>query len=347
MTDSLPTTSDTNTGSISGAATDHPFGINPELEDRIAASIASSAVTRRRRHDGWTGERQRVFLEAIAAGDPIEWACRRVNMSVASAYAFRSSENGVAFRLAWEAAQDMVRHSMGDFLWRRVMEGVEIETQGMDGKLTIRRQFDNHLGMRLLNRQDRLAELARKRGDDPLQQRLALVERHWDAFLSVLEAAQADDRAGNAAAVDSFVSEHATPAETEADAPADLPQLPQLCAADPLNPALADRLDALGEMVEQRFSVSDDGALSTTAAPPADFAGEEVGVWPEPGYARSCTLAETAIYDQWVEAYDAHIAACNGAERATSVARDQAWLSELTAVANALSVAVSAEQPAV
>ena len=43
----------------------------------------------RPRHDGWTAEKQILFIEALAASKCVDEACRRVGMSDTSAHALR------------------------------------------------------------------------------------------------------------------------------------------------------------------------------------------------------------------------------------------------------------------
>ncbi len=77
-----------------------------------------AVITASRRGDGWTGERQRAFCEALAQGDSVAAACRSLGLSVASAYAFRSSARGAAFAIGWSAAQLLQRHRLADELAR-------------------------------------------------------------------------------------------------------------------------------------------------------------------------------------------------------------------------------------
>lgn len=51
------------------------------------------------RRDGWTAQRQRAFLEALAEGHSVEDACRIVGMTHQSAYALRRRAAGAAFAL--------------------------------------------------------------------------------------------------------------------------------------------------------------------------------------------------------------------------------------------------------
>ncbi|MEL7320310.1 MAG: hypothetical protein AAFN04_16930, partial [Pseudomonadota bacterium] len=50
------------------------------------------------RHDGWTEERQRAFIEALADTGSVHAACRAVDMSQGGAYYLRRQPGAESFR---------------------------------------------------------------------------------------------------------------------------------------------------------------------------------------------------------------------------------------------------------
>ena len=56
------------------------------------------------RHDGWTPERQRALIAALADTGSVTQACRIVNMHPDHAYGLRRHAEGASFRAAWDAA---------------------------------------------------------------------------------------------------------------------------------------------------------------------------------------------------------------------------------------------------
>jgi hypothetical protein len=56
------------------------------------------------RHDGWTPQRQRRFIEALAATKSISKACAAVGMSRMSAYKLRDHPDASELRAAWSSA---------------------------------------------------------------------------------------------------------------------------------------------------------------------------------------------------------------------------------------------------
>ena len=68
-----------------------------------------SAPSPRPRHDGWTAERRRRFLEALAAGWDVGRACAFAGLSREAAYKLRRRET--AFAQQWDAALQAARNA--------------------------------------------------------------------------------------------------------------------------------------------------------------------------------------------------------------------------------------------
>lgn len=58
----------------------------------------------RARHDGWSAERQRAFILALAESGVVSTAAKRVGMSVTSAYNLRKRDTARSFAAAWDIA---------------------------------------------------------------------------------------------------------------------------------------------------------------------------------------------------------------------------------------------------
>ena len=116
------------------------------------------------RSDGWTAEKQKRFLEAIADGAAAKQACRTVVMSEASAYAFRRRAAGQAFALGWAAANLVARDRVAEQLFARALDGQEVTITREDGSVVVRHYHDNGLATRLLARLDRYADAAASGG---------------------------------------------------------------------------------------------------------------------------------------------------------------------------------------
>ena len=78
---------------------------------------------RRHRHDGWTPERQRAFIEALADTGSVSRAAHMVNMSPESAYQLRRQPGAEGFRRAWDAALDFGLARLKDEAFDRALNG--------------------------------------------------------------------------------------------------------------------------------------------------------------------------------------------------------------------------------
>lgn len=58
-----------------------------------------------RRYDGWTPEKQKRFLTALARGHNVTKAWAIVGMARQTAYALRDSAGGAGFALGWKVAR--------------------------------------------------------------------------------------------------------------------------------------------------------------------------------------------------------------------------------------------------
>lgn len=75
------------------------------------------------RHDGWTPERQRAFIEALADCGSVTRAARLVNMAQANCYTLRRAPGAEEFRRAWDAALDFGLARLKDVAFERAIEG--------------------------------------------------------------------------------------------------------------------------------------------------------------------------------------------------------------------------------
>jgi len=69
--------------------------------DRPALPDFTPVPRRCARHDGWTPERQKAFIEALADTGSVSRAAAMVNMSSEGAYYLRRQHGAEEFRRAW------------------------------------------------------------------------------------------------------------------------------------------------------------------------------------------------------------------------------------------------------
>lgn len=201
---------------------------------RAPASLPPRTATQR--HDGWTPERRRVFLESLAECGVVQDACRAAGMSPASAYALRQRKAGALFALGWAAALRHARERLADELLSRAMHGCT-ERIEKDGEIVAtRHRFDNRLSMAVLTRLDREAEKC----DD----HSGTVTTVAEDFEALLDCVAAGDAEGEAA----FVAAHRAP-----------PQCPPPPADGALMRSLAafDRIRGYADMRPEDIDISD------------------------------------------------------------------------------------------
>ena len=134
-----------------------------------------------RRHDGWTPERQRGFIEALADTGSVCAAAHAVNMAPEGAYQLRRHEEAHEFRQAWEAALALGVQRLEDVAMERALHGVEVPVYS-DGKLVgTRRVYNDRLTMFLLRNRagKRFAASGTRRPGCPGQPNLKKLKEQW------------------------------------------------------------------------------------------------------------------------------------------------------------------------
>lgn len=82
-------------------------------------------VRRQRRPDGWSNEKQRTFIGALADTGSVTESARIVGMSVTSCYRLRRAPDAGNFAAAWDAAIQQASKRLVDIAFDRAVNGVE------------------------------------------------------------------------------------------------------------------------------------------------------------------------------------------------------------------------------
>ncbi len=126
----------------------------PPLADAAAAppDAAPSPETRAlaQRHDGITPDRQRVFLEALAATGSVAEAARQAGASRQAFYACRNRDAGRDFGTAWDHALSLATEQLCDVAYERALYGVEEPVFYHGEQIGTRRRYNDRLLMMLL-----------------------------------------------------------------------------------------------------------------------------------------------------------------------------------------------------
>jgi hypothetical protein len=251
----------------------------PIVDPMVPAHPENSFTeTRRLRHDGWTPQKKRLFLERFAECGVIVEACEAAGMSARAAYNLRDRDP--LFAAGWEAASVKARAPLADEAYSRSRNGV-VERIYKDGVIVAERhKYDNRLTMAVLHRLDARIDRAEERGDSHLN----LVAR-WDDYLD----AMGEDRVEEGMAL---LAPSAPEPPAPSTPPADLPAIAGHRELHELHPG------GRGEMDDDRHRVWEaEGRWWTDYPPPAGFEGEGRGEYGDPDYRRTLSSAEQAVVD--------------------------------------------------
>lgn len=113
-----------------------------EMEAAGHALPQFEPVPRKYRRDGWTPERQKAFIAALADTGSVKRAARAVNMSPEGAYWLRRQPGSETFRRAWEAALDFGVQRLKDEAFDRALNG-QLSPVFVAGKLKGFRRVKN------------------------------------------------------------------------------------------------------------------------------------------------------------------------------------------------------------
>lgn len=102
------------------------------------------------RHDGWTPERQRGFIEGLADCGSVTAAARAVGMTPDSAYVLRRHPEAGEFRQAWDAALGCGVQRLEDVAMERAFHGIEVPVYHFGQVVGTRRVYNDALLMFLL-----------------------------------------------------------------------------------------------------------------------------------------------------------------------------------------------------
>lgn len=102
------------------------------------------------RHDGWTPQRQRAFIEALADTGSVSAACKAVDMSQPGAYYLRRQPGAESFRNAWAAALDLGVQRIEDVAMERALNGVEEPFYAYGELIGTRTRYNDRLLMFML-----------------------------------------------------------------------------------------------------------------------------------------------------------------------------------------------------
>ncbi len=144
-----------------------------------------------KRHDGWTVQRQRAFIEALADTGSVAAACKAVNMSTVGAYYLRRQPGAEGFREAWRTALDLGIERIEDVAMDRALNGVEEPLYSYGALIGTRIRYNDRLLMFLLRSRapERFAEGRAKRLNAVDAMEIERFKKEWRAQWEAEQAA--------------------------------------------------------------------------------------------------------------------------------------------------------------
>ena len=108
-------------------------------------------VPTRARHDGWSPERQHLFVQALARLGAVEASARVVGMSPRSAYSLRKrAGEDSEFARAWDAALSRSYHDAVDALLPVALHGERIPVFYSGRQVAEYRRYDTRAALTIL-----------------------------------------------------------------------------------------------------------------------------------------------------------------------------------------------------
>lgn len=104
----------------------------------------------RLRHDGWTPDKQRLFVETLADTGCVSHAAKAVGKSRQSAYTLRRTAPNSMFAFAWDAAIKLAHARLVDIAMERAIAGEAVPIFHRGEQVGERRTHDNRLLMFLI-----------------------------------------------------------------------------------------------------------------------------------------------------------------------------------------------------
>ena len=173
---------------------------------RASAPAAEEEAILRWRTDGWTPERQRVFVILLSLTGSVKQACEEAGLSRESAYRLRRKPEGKLFARLWDAARLIARDRLADEAMERAVYGTAEAIVYRGEEVGQRRRYDNRHLQWTLGRLDRdtshneeYAAPARRAAHafDALVGVLGAAPEEADAMLAILDEDARRDRDGS------------------------------------------------------------------------------------------------------------------------------------------------------
>lgn len=128
--------------------------ITPTAAQLVGAPEFAPVPRQKQRCDGWTYERQRAFVQALAETGTVERAAAAIGMTAVGAYHLRRQPGAEGFTQAWADALALGVERLTDVMMERAIHGVAIPIYHRDAQVGERRWYNDRLLMFALRHHD-------------------------------------------------------------------------------------------------------------------------------------------------------------------------------------------------
>lgn len=131
----------------------------------------------RRRRDGWSEERQRAFIAALALCGTVSAAARAVGSTARSAYRLLDAPGAGSFAAAWDAAIDQGYARVQAEALERAVRGAFVPVYRRDKLVQVEHRRSDKLAIALLNCRDRDPNVFRRTAVSRREHRIDLAAK--------------------------------------------------------------------------------------------------------------------------------------------------------------------------
>lgn len=142
--------------------------------------IPFTPVPVRARHDGWTGDRQRLFIRALQRIGSVGAAARSIGKASRSAYKLRERPGAESFAAAWDLALQMGTDNLRDHVIDRALHGAIVPRFHAGRQVGVAHRYYDRLAIAVLSGRGRsLVDYCREAEEAGARRAYFEIERAW------------------------------------------------------------------------------------------------------------------------------------------------------------------------
>ena len=129
--------------------------LSPDGDEPTPAIDFEPVPRKRNRRSGWTEERQRAFIAALARCGSVRAACRQVGLSSRNVYRLLDMDGAESFAAAWDQAEDIGRARLEADALERSLNGAFVPVYRKGRLIRVEYRRCDRLAIAMLGGKDR------------------------------------------------------------------------------------------------------------------------------------------------------------------------------------------------